>query len=138
MPKKMSLTQGQKEYIIRHYMEETAEKIAAEIGSTKSIVVKYANQRGLRKYRKNDRYIHTEMAFIPPKHLQYPTYTPGQRIKILTQSGDKSWTRITRGATVLEVYARFVMLGIDGKCPGVQLRYGIDKYDLVTDRAVVI
>lgn len=140
MPKKTSLTQGQREYIIRHYMEETAEKIAAEIGSTKSIVVKYANQRGLRKYRKNDRYIHNGIAFVPPQSPQYPDYTPGQRIKVPTQSGDKSWTRITRGATVLEVYKkkRRVLLAIDGQCPGVKLRYDVDYFDLWANRAVVI
>lgn len=138
MARKTRLTAGQKEYIVQHYMEQAAEKIAKEIGSTKSIVVRYANHQGLRKYRKEYRYTHTGQAFIPPKQLQRPAYAAGQRIKVHTQAGDKSWTKITRGATVLEVYPRGVLVGIDGKCPGVQLRYSIDYFDLQTGAAVVI
>lgn len=141
MPKKTSLTVEQKEYIKAHYKEKTVQEIIMHIGSTKSIIVKYANQQGLRKYRRDlHKNGHTETTFIPPKHPQYPDYTPGQRIKIPTQSGDKSWTRITRGATVLEVYKnkRRVLLAIDGQCPGVKLRYDVSYFDLATNRAVVI
>ena len=134
MAKYKRLTDEQKAYIIQHYREQKAVDIAEELGVSKSTVVTYANRQGLRKFERE------EFASATPKKIPYPDYTPGQRIKIPTQSGDKSWTRITRGATVLEVYKnkRRVLLAIDGQCPGVKLRYDVDYFDLWSNRAVVI
>lgn len=130
MAKKLS--KAKIEYIKKNYGSQTPQEIADRLDISCDTVRRYTIKLGLRKIERK------EFAFIPPKQLQRTTYTPGQRIKIHTQAGDKSWSRITRGATVLEVYPRGVLVGIDGKCPGVQLRYSIDYFDLQTGAAVVI
>lgn len=134
MGKYKRLTTEQKAYIMKHYKEHKVIDIAAELGLSQGAVVSYANRHGLRKTEQD------KLASVSQKELQYPAYKVGQRIKIPTQSGDKSWTRITRGATVLEVYEnkRRVLLAIDGQCPGVQLRYDIHYFDLWANKAVII
>ncbi len=132
MKKYKRLTTEQKEYIIKNYKERKVIDIAEELGLSQGAVSSYANRHGLRKTERD------KFAAVTQKEIQYPAYKVGQRIKIHTQSGDKSWSRITRGATVLEVYRKLVLLEVDSKCSGAPLRICMDKYDLAMNRAVVI
>lgn len=130
MAKKLS--KAKVDYIKRNYGKQALCEIADRLDIAHETVRHYALKLGLREVCKRNQRNY--------RRNEYPDYIPGQRIKIPTQSGDKSWTRITRNATVLEVYKEklHVLLAIDGQYPGVQLRYDVSYFDLWANRAVVI